>query len=66
MRGTRASQEQTMNGRDRNSGPRGFVRNWLSFNERRPFRPRLFWKFATAILTMLIACFLLVALREIR
>ena len=55
-----------MNGRDRNRGPRGFIRTWLSFNEQRPLRPRLFWKFLAAILTMLAVCFLLVAVSEIR
>jgi hypothetical protein len=58
--------EQTMNAHDQDNGPRRFIRNWLSFNEQRPIRTSLLRKLLVAILTMLAACFLLVAVSEMR
>jgi hypothetical protein len=30
---------------DQDDGPRGFARRWLSFDDSRPVRTRLLWKF---------------------
>jgi hypothetical protein len=42
-----------------NDGPRSFVRKWLGFDESRPVRTRLFWKFIAVVAACLAASGLL-------
>jgi hypothetical protein len=51
--------------RDADEGPQRFVRHWLSYDESRPPQFALLWKFITAVVSLLILCAALAALRAI-
>jgi hypothetical protein len=55
----------TSSGRDADEGPSRFVRQWLRFDESRPPRFALLWKFITTVVSLLILCAALAALRAI-
>jgi hypothetical protein len=44
---------------DADDGPRGFARRWLSFDDSRPVRTRLLWKFIAVVAAGLAASGLL-------
>jgi hypothetical protein len=43
-----------MRRRDDDDGPRRFVRKWLRFDQARPTRPALAWKFVVTVALVLI------------
>jgi hypothetical protein len=51
----------TPRGPDADEGPRRFIRNWLTFDERKPPRVRTMWRLIATVAIFLVASALLAA-----